>query len=382
MKTDATKAIALDRIVRYMITHGWKHVDHPNKRINIYSTQPNAEGDFCTVSLPAFLQSSDTVNLVHEALQSIADFKNLSLEKAEDAIERWDRDIFRARLISLTKDENSLPLAVAADTIGRLKEFMGYAAYTQSHPEPFFDKAGGEAAAFSEHCQFGHTFRGSFGLVVECPISVIPELSVPGGAPLYPPEPPFERRVIERVANGFSILRSAIEADSIDPMLKGFKKGFSANMCHTLSEIFEKADGRRVEYDISWSPEMESPMQHIWKPFLYEGRANEFTRVAAAALEKVDTIPESIIEGQIIVLKSDIPPGQDELAEFEHLITMYWERQKGQTVQVRVPLSPQDYKLACDAHKEGRIVQIFGVPEKKGKFWTLTKPRDFTVFEK
>jgi hypothetical protein len=278
--------------------------------------------------------------------------------------------------------EDSLPLAIAAETISGLKEFMGYAAYTQSDPQPFFDKAGGEAAAFTKHCRFGHTFTGSFGLTVECPVLVVPELAMPGDQPIVPLIVPFERQVFDRIAIGLSTLRISVEKNSLEPMMEGYKAGFSANMCHTLAEIFQQAGGRRIEYDISWSPELKSPVEQNWEPFLFEGRAYEFVLAAATELEKVEKIPDSVIEGPIIVLKSDTPPGLDEQFKFEHVITMFWERAKEQTVQIRVPLSPQQYIEACDAHKEGRKIRIHGIPEKSGKFWTLSKPHDFAVIAK
>jgi hypothetical protein len=61
---------------------------------------------------------------------------------------------------------------------------------------------------------------------------------------------------------------------------------------------------------------------------------------------------------------------------------MCWEREKQQTVQIRVPLSPQEYIRACDAHKDGSRIRIFGVPEKLGKYWVLTKAHDFAVLPK
>ena len=153
-------------------------------------------------------------------------------------------------------------------------------------------------------------------------------------------------------------------------------------MCRKLAEVFEQADGRRIEYDISWSPQLHSACENVWKPLVFDGRAYEFSKVAAAELEKAETFLDSTIEGRIVVLKSEMPPGLDEQAEFEHIITMFWEREKDQTVKIRVPLTPPQYIEACDAHKEGKAIRIVGIPEKAGKFWTLTKAHDFTVLNK
>jgi hypothetical protein len=292
-----------------------------------------------------------------------------------DAVLKWSRDVFRARFLKLLGSEETLPLGVASEAISGLKEFIGYAAYTQTDPRPFFDRAGAISAQFIEQCRFGHTFEGSFGITIECPITLTPQLGLEG----QPAEVPLERHVFERVARGLKTLSESIERNSIEPLLTGFETGLNANMCRTLADVYEKLDGRRVEYDLSLSPELPSSIASEWKPVLFEGRAYDFTRVAAAELEKVEVFPDSKIEGRIIVLRSDLPPGLDEQSEFEHLITMYWEREKDQPVMIRIPLSPQEYMKACDAHKNGKRVRVFGVPEKSGKFWILTRAHDFTV---
>jgi hypothetical protein len=268
-------------------------------------------------------------------------------------------------------------LGIAAETISGLREFIGYAAYTHTNPQPFFDKAGAISGEFAKHCLFGHTFQGSFGLTIECPIQTTPDLPMEGIEPAIP----IERQVFERVASGLVALRESVANDSIDPLLAGYTNGFSANMCRKLAEIYEKADGRHIEYDISWSPQLHSIWESSWKPVVFEGRAYDFARVAASELERAEKFPDSLVEGRIVVLKSEMPPGLDEQAEFEHVITMFWEREKGQTVKIRVPLSPLQYIEACDAHKEGKMIRISGIPQKSGKFWTLTKSHDFAVLK-
>jgi len=86
-----------------------------------------------------------------------------------------------------------------------------------------------------------------------------------------------------------------------------------------------------------------------------------------------------VIQGRIVQLRSDTPPTVEEQGEFEHTITMYWEREKGRSIKVRVPLTIPQYRDACDAHKNGRLIRVYGIPEKSGKFWRLTLPHDFSV---
>lgn len=374
MNSIQASTMAITNLRRYLISRGWKNIEHPNKRIDVM-TSPEEHGDHSQLSIPRSSELRDSSELINEAINLIAAYEQSPVEKIVDHVLRWDRDIIRTRFIKVLGHEDSLPLGIAANAVSSLKEFLGYAAHTHTNPRPFFDRAGAYSAIFANHCLFGHTFKGSFGLTIECPLEVPPEFKMDEIEPTVP----IERQIVERIANGLVTLRESIASDSIDPMLAGYLTGFSANMCRKLAEIYEDADGRRVEYDISWSPQLTSPCEHTWKPMIFDGRAYEFARVAAGALEKAEEFPDSVIKGRIVVLKSETPPGLDEQAEFEHIITMSWEREKGQTVKIRVPLSPQQYIEACDAHKEGRPIQIQGTPEKAGKFWTLTRPHDFEV---
>jgi len=368
----------LNNLRRYLLSRGWKKLDHPNTRIELLETVPDSSGDYASVSIPRSTEFRDSESLINETVRLIADYEGTTVNSVIDHVLRWDKDILRSRFFKIHGDEDSLPLGIAADTVLKLKEFLGYAAYTQSNPRPFFDKAGAISGTFADHCLFGHTFKGSFGLTVECPIPVTPTLRMDGNEPIVP----TERQVFERLANGFITLRESIKRDSLDPLIGGYLTGFSANMWRKLADIYEISGGRRIEYDISWSPQLRTTYQAAWKPIVFEGRAYGFARDAANELERSEKYSDSIVAGRIVVLKSDMPPGLDQQAEFEHVITMSWEREKGQVVKIRVPLPAQQYMQACDAHKEGKAIRVLGIPEKSGKFWTLTEVHGFTVLNK
>jgi hypothetical protein len=375
MSESLLPSLPVSNLKRYLLKQGWSRIDHPNNRIEILKTTEDTSGDYASVAIPTSNDFSNSEAMINEAIKILAAYENKPFVDLFNRLRRWGNDTLLARLFKIQGNEDSLPLSVAAETISRFRDFVGYAAYTQSEPRPFFDKAGGVSTAFSNLCRFGHTFQGSFGLTIECPITVTPVLPLDGNHP----EIPFERQVFERIASGLSILRSAISEDSLDPMIQGYHTGFSANMCRALTEAYEQVEGRRIEYNILWNPELQSSVEANWQPFLFEGRAYEFTRAAAVELEKSEVFPDSLVEGTVVALKSDKPPGLDQQQEFEHVITMFWEREKGQLVRIRIPLVPQEYMKACDAHKDGKRIRIYGVPEKSGKYWTLTKSHDFTV---
>jgi hypothetical protein len=44
--------------------------------------------------------------------------------------------------------------------------------------------------------------------------------------------------------------------DDPEPIIQNYHLGFSANMCRALDEIYQSVEGRRIEYDFVWCPEV------------------------------------------------------------------------------------------------------------------------------
>jgi hypothetical protein len=92
----------------------------------------------------------------------------------------------------------------------------------------------------------------------------------------------------------------------------------------------------------------------------------------------VEQSKDVIVRGRVVQLRSETAPlDEGEDGSGERGITLLWEQDAPQ-MRVRVSLDAASYKVACDAHKEGRVVSEKGKLEKRGKFWTLISPHKFT----
>ncbi len=100
---------------------------------------------------------------------------------------------------------------------------------------------------------------------------------------------------------------------------------------------------------------------------------------SAKSLRKAKESQETDIIGSIIQLRADLDEDGEETLFQGRKITIKWDIGTGRSINIRAALSADDYKLACDAHKDNRRVQITGIPEKLGKSWDLTSPKHFRV---
>jgi hypothetical protein len=373
MKIDP-HSLKVSYMMRYLTHKGWKNHEHKNPNI-FYLESPIAEdGSYYSVVLPRSRDYSDFSARAFSALEQISLFEKKNIESVYDRMIRWNIDTFKTRIFKRDSGIDSIPLKLASDIVDSLKGLIGASAYSEVEPLKYFSKLGGAAKDFAEHCHFGHTYRGSFGLAIECPIPGIDQLAFDSNLQ----EKPFERKVLERLALGYSSLESAISSDSADPLLESYERGFNANMLESLVTIYEKLDMLSVDYEFEWTPELAPESGVIERPFRFDGRAHELAKFAANELSRELPCESTTVKSYIVSLKSEMPPTEEIQEKFEHIVTLKWEKERGVFVSVRVPLPPEEYRKACDAHKTGRKIIVVGIPEKQGKFWILTNPSEVT----
>lgn len=369
MNAEFLRAVRLPDLKSFLLDLGWRTTPHPNRRITYLESVVGG----MPIVLPAAGQQRDE-HLILLAVEEAAEVLNLPPEAVAAKIANWTQDTVRVRIFDTVADVASLSLSSATEAIAGLRRFFSHTATNHVNPQPYFPKSTNVGQEFASSCRFGHTFEGSFGLRIESPFHFEPPLPMDNN----PPDAPFERQVIERMAAGFEGIRQAANDDNWGSLLDSYIYGMNANGLHALAHTYEAIGGLRMEFDFVWGGRLESEFVGQWKPFVFEGRAYDVTRRAASEMEKVKEETERLIEGHVITLKSDQPPEEDQTA-FEHVITVFWSKEQKLRVKIRIPLSWADYRLACDAHKDGRKIRVFGVPKKTGKYWTLGSIRGFTV---
>lgn len=363
----------------FLLRKGWRVREHRNQSLLLMHGGAHGDQREGTLVLPNDSTMDDYRARLRDALTNLTGVFTQSIPALVDAILHWDRDIYRIRLQNAPNREQLLPLECAAEVIAKYRDFIAFAAATQASPRRFFAKLTGAGREFVEGCYFGHTFVGSFGLTIECPLNLPRELPLPG----IPPPPTFNRSVTERVATGFLSMQQAVEREDPEVIVRSHEAGFSGNMCEVLTDIYEYLDGREISQRIAWSPEAP-PSQELaaaTESVTIDSRSYEVLKAASASLQKVDE-PEQdkTIVGRITKLRSEQPPlNTEEFASATRTIVLRWEMEKKQPLHVNVVLPLNEYRAACDAHKNGRKLKIIGKPEKRGKFWYLRDQHGFEI---
>jgi hypothetical protein len=195
---------------------------------------------------------------------------------------------------------------------------------------------------------------------------------------LFPAEGPvpFERRVVERLVRGVQSIDMAVRRKDVDTAVENHETGFNANMCEQFADLVEQVSPSGLTLDVAFSPDL-APRSGVDAKavFVVTGQHAEIAAEAAQRLRKLAIDPNQTVVGRVVRLKSDDNPSELLETHGSREVTVEWNSKPlGSQVRVRMILSPADYLLAVEAHKDGRSVQISGELERPGRSWRLSNP--------
>lgn len=390
-------AVPLELLRRYLIATGW----HVQKRVqddaNLASNAAKVllesrrggsrnfevfisdTSDLSGIELvvPNSIRSAEYAAQVARVIDAVSAVEDRDEMDVVRAIREVAFDVVRSRIPDALVYDDSIHLEVAQNFVSGIRGVLAATANTELAPQAYFLRTKKEASDYANRCRFGHTFRGSFGFTVESPLEQNRQDALPG----FDPAPPFERRVIQRLARGLRTVRAAVAADSTDPITESIKTGFSANVCEQLATMVDGTSPRGIIFDFSFSPEWRSVQaspaseQHFELDRLHV----EVIREAAKVLRSQITSWQETVFGRVIRLASQADPSDlmDTMGERE--VAILWTSEATGDITVRASLTPAEYLEAVEAHASGRPVEVSGTLERRGRRWVLSSPSSFHV---
>lgn len=373
--TKYEQIISLQLIHRYLRFNGWSRTEKEKADFAVYS-HAGSRNALIEILLPRNGKSSNVDRRIKDALRTLCQLYEKTPQEIANDIRNIGADIFRSSIPDDLVIYDSIKFEVAEKFIKELRRLLEASATTEIEPKPFFGRIKKEAQTWVENCRFGHTFQGSFGFTIESPLRENPEPTME----IVPQEPPFERRVIQRLIRGLKSVEAAESEQDSGLIYKSFEKGLSANMCDRLANLIETMDGSNIIFDFALSPEWRYSSD-VLEEQQFEVRATHLELIKDAALQLRDRDIESnhTVVGRVIRLRSETDPSNLLIPTADREITVQWEWPGVGRVNVSMDLNPQQYLEALEAHKAGRSISATGNLKHVGKRWTLKQPEDFQL---
>ncbi len=359
----------LGDLIDFLRLTGWKQVSSLNDKVLLFEGSIE-HSETVHVVLPSNSDFVDTPRRIEDAINFLAEVSGKSSQDIIRKVRQQKHDVFGVHVVS--EDATLLPLNVATRIVTSLNALMAAAASMENHPRPYFPKLPAIGRYFTQDCQFGHTSPGSFGFSVESPVSVSNQVDLFN-------HPPFGRRVVERIFRGLSLTQEAVVCSNDNLLIERYEEGLNANMCYVLLDMLGKQENTKYIYSVSWSPQIR-PAQDVQaiEPIFLGQQAISYLETAAHYLQTIQESRIVRIHGRIENLRTKISPSSFD--KDKYTVVIRWrDPENGRYYNVHVSLDPETYRLACDVHRDKKLVSVEGQLKKIGKYWTLSKPHDFRV---
>jgi hypothetical protein len=367
------RTLNVEDVAAYLEFWGWVKVEHPNPKLFVFQGPKDDFGDPLELILPRHMNFLDSYARIADVVNFLSAFEEIPSREVVLKIRNMDRDVLNIRILDTLTAHNSIPLKIAHKQIGVLKDLFAFSACSERTPRPHFNSVLSVGRKHSNHCQFGQTFEGSFGFTIESPIiSPYVQTRLEGDEP----QPPFERRVMERIIRGLRVTQEAVSKEDFDLLVKEYATAFNANMCQAIVKMSNQKSVQ-IEVSISWSPKIK-PSQDVRElgPMRLENKAYSYLEAASYHLRDVQ--PERVtVRGKVIELRTRADPL--DYSSLPRTIVISWNHKPGRAASVKVSLAPDDYRAAIEAHRNGTPVTVSGILEKPSSSWVLVDPVEFQV---
>lgn len=371
------RAISIPNIIRYLKLQGWdKRSDFPSDKLIVFDGPGDAYGDRIQAVIPANTKFKDYPIRIKELVYSLSEIEDRPIKNILGDITNPNIDKLQVRVLSDFSKGGTLPFSYAAKLINGLKDLLVAAACVEENPQPFYRRATKVGINYADNCRFGQTKVGSFIVTIESLVPSYTQLSLPFGNTENITEH-FNRRVIKRIQRGIGLVGKSVSEGDVSPIVNDFKSGLNANMCEALLGLKVDQVDIDLEYSVNWSMSIPKP-NNVPDRVRIERIGFDYLESAAKVLRDSDESVKREIVGRVVKLSAFDLEEDDDGDSSNRLITVKTEIHD-KPIKVNVPLSIPEYKLACNAHRDNKDVQMEGMIERVGNQWQLMGPEKFRV---
>lgn len=362
--------LSLEDIQRYLLEHKWRPKAYPNKKISLFVSPHDNEGNQLEIYLPKSRHYDGYEVRVSDALRILSLYRDVDLDTVIDDISLTDYDIFQMRIMDVGS-VGVISLSVAVNDVNALKKLFMYSACGEENSLPYFDKPLAVGFHHADVCQFGHTFEGSFGFTINSPIPV------PGVTQMalvdQKIEPPFERRVLERIARSLSLIALSAAQKTPEILVEQFDIALNAKMCEAILDMSQARHA--IGFHVSWSHKIAVSEDIVDNDWLLETDSFEVLQYAADELQKIEPSKTTIV-GNIVTLHSTNNPMSSEDFYRKAIVKYDYD---GRTLNVKLDLDRQGYMIAYEAHGKGLPIRVTGTLFGKGNTWKMADIEEISI---
>lgn len=361
--------ITASSIDRYLHFNGWiRNYNFANRNMMVYTSKNNRQK---TLAIPASEEFEDFYPILRDVIGLLQKKENRPANDIVKDITTTFIDRLEFRVISEITEDGKIPLEYAADCVEGLKNLILYSVCAEQSARPICYRTTDYAKALLNKFKLAQTEKGSFILNVD--IQVVDENNeqiVLEGCDI---PTPFEHKVIERIGTAISQVDAIVnnQRQLTEMAETAFENGITANMCDAFLKMRPVSDTDKVTTTIRYASSLTRQTGQIEQ---IEMRTNHFLvidELAKIYRDKI-AIQDVSLTGIIRSLSKKIDNDRD--LKTIRLYTTF----EGASRTVTIVLSDEQYRIACNAHRDGLEVSVSGELDMSERYWVMNNVTSFS----
>ena len=350
---------------RYLLLNDWiRNYDFPNRNMMVFK-QANE-----LLAFPASEKYSD----FYVSLPNVIDTLSCLYKKSEiDIVKEINasyHDLLEFRIKSEFSDAGQLPLEYASDCIEGIKELILYAACAEQTNQPVCFRITNNAKDVLSGFKFAQTEVGSFVINIDIRVADEEEQYTLDGIEV---QSGIEHMVIQRIGLAIKQIDEITRDNSLFDKIvaNAYESGVTANMCEALMKLKPDSANAEIETKIRYATVYGKKEVDVIKI-----RGNHFYTMNEISKHYRTHESEVLVsvEGYITSLNKK---KRDEVHSDRIIRAVVGVN--GDMRTVTAELCDEDYRIACDAHRDGEKILIKGVLDMSKKIYKFVRVDLFSV---
>lgn len=364
--------IDYQQLFGYLERRGWEKSATPRPELaHFTSPDPIDHDNKLTILVPGSNRLRDYCDMAFRTIELVAEYENKNINDIIEQLLNYC-DIFKTKVESNDTYDGSIPIDKCIELVSSIKELVIYSASAEIKPSRQIRRQAKEAINLAEKCKFGQTEYGSFIATFYLPLpSPAPQREI--FVSTVNDSVPVQRRIVNRIIMGLHNIEEARRTEDYRIISDNYETGFNVNMCTAIIDLLDAFD----EVSCGFSADLDP----IWPFDIQSGKLDvkigkQVTALVNRAVEEMlgnEVIREVDMTAYIYELHHESKKGP-----IDYQIKLLWQ-DKSNLYKIQTRLEPDDYRQACDAHKNEKPIKLKGSLERIGNRWFLGNPYDFEV---
>ncbi len=371
--SSAFYSITAPAIDRYLQLNGWvRNLNFANRNIMAYE---NYTTTVCKrLAIPAAEDYDDFYIVLRDVMKVLSKVEKRPESEIVKDINATFIDRIEFRIISDVSEDGKLPIDYAAECIEGLKELVLYSVCAEQSAQPICYRASDYAKALLNNFKLAQTEKGSFILNID--IQVVDENNEQAMLSGFDIPTPMEHKVIERIGAAIDQVDAVVrnECQLTETAEVAYESGITANMCEALMKMRPISDSDHITTTIRYASALTN---QTGQTKCVDMKANHF--LVIDELAKIYRDKTAVQDAKLIGLVRSLSKSKKNDAEGESKTIRLYTNFEGYMRTVTIGLSDEQYRIACDAHRDGLEVEVSGELDTSERLWTMGKITSFAL---